>query len=232
MFFSIAIPTYEMHGMGVPFLEHSFEKLKNQSFKDFEVVVSDHSKDDGIELLCDKWKDILLIKYIRYTAKIGNSSANLNNAISNCSGEWIKIIFQDDYLFDEKSLETHYKLITEHNSKLWFVTASERSHDGVNVYLPHYPRWNDQMVYGVNTISSPSVLCFKNEFENNLKFDERLIWLMDVEFYHRMYQKYGEPDFMYNITVVNRTWNKQVTCTISDEIKNKEHRLIENEYPR
>ena len=57
-FFSIAIPTYEMKGKGVEYLEHSFQILNNQTFKDFEIIISDHSKSDDIKLLCDKWKDI------------------------------------------------------------------------------------------------------------------------------------------------------------------------------
>jgi len=232
MFFSIAIPTYEMHGMGVHLLEHSFEKLKSQVFKDFDVVISDHSKDDDIKNLCERWKNHLDVKYFRYDEKFGNSSANLNNAISKCSGDWIKIIFQDDYLFDEKSLHIHRISISEYGAKHWIASATERSKDGINVYMPHCPRWNNDMVYGVNTISSPSVICFKNEFDKNLKFDERLIWLMDVEFYHRMYQKYGEPNYIYNITVVNRTWENQISSNISGELIQEEHKLIENEYPR
>lgn len=232
MFFSIAIPTYEMHGKGAEFLEHSFKILKTQTFQDFEVVISDHSKNDDIENLCNKWKNDLNIKYYRNYEKIGNSSANLNNAISKCFGEWIKIIFQDDYLFDDKSLIYHKILIEQHNVQDWIASACESSNDGINVYRPYYPRWNNQLVYGVNTISSPSVICFKNRFDENLKFDERLIWLMDVEFYHRMEKKYGQPTYLNNITVVNRTWGKQLSHTLSQEIKNNEHKLIEHEYPR
>jgi hypothetical protein len=54
MFFSIAIPTYEMHGHGVTFLEHSFKILNEQSFKDFEMVVSDRSINNDINSLCQK----------------------------------------------------------------------------------------------------------------------------------------------------------------------------------
>ena len=43
---SIAIPTYEVKGRGVEFLNDLFRTIEIQTFKDFEVVVSDHSKDD------------------------------------------------------------------------------------------------------------------------------------------------------------------------------------------
>ncbi len=34
---SICIPTYEMHGMGAAFLKQSFDMLKIQTFKDFDM---------------------------------------------------------------------------------------------------------------------------------------------------------------------------------------------------
>jgi hypothetical protein len=229
-FFSIAIPTYEMNGNGGDFLNFSLNILNNQTFKDFEVVISDHSLNDDIKNVVNKWKNLLDIKYFRNDYKRGSSSPNINNAIKNCTGSWIKILFQDDYLFNENSLKIHYEHITKYDIRYWLASATERSTDGINVYMPHYPKWNKDMVYGVNTISSPSVICFKNEFKNNLKFDERLVWLMDVEFYHRMYIKFGEPNYINNITIVNRIWKEQVSNTLSEEIKNKEHKLIESEY--
>ena len=64
-FFSIAIPTYGYDGKGVEFLDYNFEKLNNQVFKDFEIIVSDHSIDDTIKTICNKWGDTLNIKYYR-----------------------------------------------------------------------------------------------------------------------------------------------------------------------
>ena len=62
---SIAIPTYEMLGKGVEFLEYQFNIFLQQSFKDFEVVVSDHSLNESIKALCKKYKDTLNIIYIK-----------------------------------------------------------------------------------------------------------------------------------------------------------------------
>ena len=71
-FFSITIPTYEMKGLGVEYLEHSFNILNTQTFKDFEIVVSDHSVDDVIKSLCEKWSGLLDIKYHKNENKRGN----------------------------------------------------------------------------------------------------------------------------------------------------------------
>tara|TARA_R110000823_G_scaffold262221_1_gene382822 strand:- start:6783 stop:8147 length:1365 start_codon:yes stop_codon:yes gene_type:complete len=227
-FFSIAIPTYEMEGVGVSFLNHNLEMLKEQTFKDFEVVVSDHSSDDKIKLLCYQWGDRLNIRYYKNDNGIGKSSANINNSLKYCNGRWVKIVFQDDFLYSNKSLQTIYDNIVVNDRIKWIVTACEHTNDGITMFRPFYPKWNHKMHLGINTFSSPSVLTFKNE--NILYFDERLVNLMDVDYYKRMYDIYGEPHYITTITVVNRVWEGSVTNTLSNEIKQKELQLMIGKY--
>ena len=47
---SIACPTFEYYGRGVEVLDDMFRTIANQTLKDLEVVVSDHSKIDVIHL--------------------------------------------------------------------------------------------------------------------------------------------------------------------------------------
>ena len=42
---SVCIPTYEFRGEGVRYLTEIFDGLRKQTFQDFEIVISDHSKD-------------------------------------------------------------------------------------------------------------------------------------------------------------------------------------------
>jgi dTDP-4-dehydrorhamnose reductase len=220
-FFSIAIPTYEMNGFGVEFLKHSFEILSTQTFKNFEVVVSDHSLNDDIKDLCEGWKEALHIRYLRNDYKRGGSSPNINNAIKNSEGEWIKLLWQDDFLYDNKSLENTYNHIIANKDKVWFASPCEHSHDGTTFYRPFYPTWTDNIHLGNNRISSPSVITIKNS-DNKRYFDENLIWLMDVDYYKGMHDRYGEPSYLKNITVVNRTWPQQLSNTLSQTRKDVE----------
>ena len=48
-FFTIGIPTYEMSGKGVLVLEELIDTINEQIFRDFEVIISDHSIDNEIE---------------------------------------------------------------------------------------------------------------------------------------------------------------------------------------
>ena len=96
-FFSVVIPCWEIKGKGVDYLEWSFNILANQTFKDFEVVISDHSVDDEIRDLCDRWLPYLDIIYTKNSHGRGKISPNLNNAIRHATGKYIKILFQDDF---------------------------------------------------------------------------------------------------------------------------------------
>lgn len=208
---SICIPTYEMGGQGHMFLKKSFEILTNQTFKDFNVIVSDHSKDNFIEGLCVQYENKLNIKYYKNTEKRGSSSANINNAIKNADGKLIKILFQDDFLFNERSLEEIVKNFDTEKDN-WLVTACTHSKDGVNFFNPIYPIYNNLIHLGKNTISSPSVLTIKNE--NPLFFDENLLWLMDVDYYKRCYNKFGNPKIINEINVVNGIGLYQVSSSM------------------
>ncbi len=49
---SVCIPTYEMAGHGAAFLLRALESIKQQTIKDLEVVVSDHSENEEIRDIC------------------------------------------------------------------------------------------------------------------------------------------------------------------------------------
>lgn len=203
-FLSIAIPAYGYNGRGHEFLEYSFFIMESQTFKDFEVVISDHSTDDTIKNLCDNWSDRLRIRYIRNDIGRGVISPNLNVAMKHCKGEWIKILFQDDFLYDSDSLRQTVDFILSNPDSSWVSTKFCHSDDGLTMYRDLYPLWSDDMISGHNSIGCPSVICVKNNNEV-MFFNEELNWLMDCEYYKRMYDKYGFPLVIDSVTVVNRS---------------------------
>lgn len=208
---SVCIPTYEMRGHGHVFLRQSLDMLACQTFDDFEVIISDHSQNNLIQELCSEYLGRLSIKYYKNNNNRGSISANTNNAMANASGKLIKILFQDDFLFNENSLsEIAQNFDLQHDQ--WMITASESSVDGVHFFRPFYPTYNKKIYRGNNTISSPSVLTIKNE--SPLLFDKKLIWLMDCDYYYRCYLTFGAPKILNTITVVNRVGKHQVSSAI------------------
>jgi hypothetical protein len=75
---------------------------------------------------------------------------------------------------------------------------------------------------GVNTISSPTVVSFKKNVD--IYFDESLVYLMDIDFYYGMREKYEDPIFYKDILVTNRFPHSH---SISSNILDKEKMLSE-----
>ena len=181
---SIAVPTWESYGKGNEFLDDLFRTLEIQTFQDFEVVVSDHSKDDKLVDVIDEFQHKFNILYVKNKNDRGNGPANTNNAIDKCSHT------QDD---------------------------------GRSFYWEMYPRWNDKLLEGVNSISSPSVLAFKNNVTR--RFDTKLTYFMDVEFYYGMKEDYGDPILYNDVLISNRVGEYSVTTNVSH--KNRDYYVRE-----
>lgn len=228
IFFSIAIPTYGYNGRGVEFLEFSLDILSKQTFKDFEIILSDHSTDKTIKGVYNKWSDKLNIKYITNEHGRGVISPNINNAMKHCNGKWIKILFQDDFLYDKNSLQIQHDFIKSNLDMTWLMTKFYHSKDGVNFERLYNPVWNDMIWHSRNTMGCPSGMTLKNK--DLIFFDEGLNWLMDVEYYKRMFELYDQPKILNEITYVNRTWGKRLTDTITQDLKNDELNRLKKIY--
>lgn len=217
-----------MKGLGDKFLEHSFKMLEKQTFKDFDVVISDHSRTGIIRDLCERYKNRLNIIYIKNEKNVGSSSANINNAIKNAKGKIIKILFQDDFLYTERSLENIVKNFDLENDK-WLITACICSRDCINFYDAFYPTYKNNIHTSKNLIGPPSVLTVKNDLP--LLFDENLIWRMDSDYYKRCFEKFGEPKIINDINIVSRIGPHQITNTLANDLlREKEYEYILRKY--
>jgi glycosyltransferase involved in cell wall biosynthesis len=226
-FFSVAIPTWEVNGLGKDYLYFSFNRLVHQTFTDFEVVVSDHSVNDDIEKACELWSQHMSIVYVRNSEGRGKIAPNLNNALRHCSGEYIKILFQDDFLYDEHSL-MHIKdtILADHANYLtsevrWLLNSCYHTKDGENLFDRMTPSYHDHIHRGINTISCPSVLTIKNDTET-LAFDETYNWLVDCVYYKEMFTKFGPPRILDEVCIVNRDSQVRTTNMLSEAQKAEE----------
>jgi glycosyltransferase involved in cell wall biosynthesis len=220
---SIAVPTYEYNDRGVEFLDDLFRTISTQTHKNYEVVISDHSVNDKIKDYCDFNEYNIPIKYYRNPDNIGNGPYNTNKAIELCSGDLIKVMFQDDFFWDDEALE---KIKNEIGDRQWLVCGTNHTKDdGHNFFWDLYPQWNDRLLYGVNTISSPSVVAFKSD--TKVMFDSNLTMLMDCEFYYNMNFVYGQPAYLNDILVSNRLHTEQISSRITSS--NSYHDTINTE---
>jgi glycosyltransferase involved in cell wall biosynthesis len=225
---SICIPTWEQHGKGASFLEQLFVSIESQTYKNYNVVVSDQSLNDEIKNLCETFSNKFDIIYVKNKKDLGNGPANTNNCIKNADGEIIKIMFQDDFFYDQKALEiiNHNFVI---NDCIWLVNGCNHTKDSGKTYFQQMiPKWNENILIGVNTISSPSVLSFKKEVD--LFFDENLVMLMDCEYYYSLYKKFGLPLFLEDCLITGRFHEHQISTLYDHNNLPKEINYVKNKH--
>lgn len=211
---SITIPTYSMQGKGLYFLERLLKSIELQSFDDYEVVVTDDSTDDRIQNFC---LQVQGLRYFKNEKRLGMAK-NTNRGINEAKGEIIKILYQDDYFAHRHALRDLVKHMTP--SFMWLATSCVHSPDGVHWFAEHHPFYSRD----ANTIGSPSVIMFRKEVLE--RFDERMSWVLDLDFYKRMFKKYGLPKIANQVNVVIGIGPHQTTYLLSDEDKNKEYELL------
>lgn len=103
----------------------TLESIKNQTYKNIELIISDDfSKDDTVNIvtrwLSENNSHFIRTKLITTEANRG-TAGNLNSAIQNSSGEWIKILAGDD-LLKENCIETFITESAKHPEIEFFIS--------------------------------------------------------------------------------------------------------------
>lgn len=154
--------------------------------------------------------------------KDGKMAENTNSAMKKAKGDLIKILYMDDYLNNKDSLQD----IVDSFKGDWLVTGC--IHDNGVLYSPHFPKYNDQIHLGQNTIGSPSVLTLRKGLDMN--FDETMTWLLDCDLYRRLHDKYGEPDILNSVNVTIGCGIHQATHRMGDQVKEDEYQYMTQKY--
>jgi len=224
---SICIPCYEMGGKGVLLLRRALDSIRNQTYKDIEVVISDHSLNDEIKKLCEEYSGEFNIIYLKNLKDRGNFSSNLNNSIRYASGQIIKLLMQDDYLMDQKSLESVNSIFSDPAIN-WAACGcySGWSSSDYNTLIPRYE--DSSISKGINTIGSPSVISIRNKEVQY--FDEGLSWVVDLDYYKKMNSVFGNPAIIAEYSVFVQRHPNQITNTLPNEIKIQEEMELKRRY--
>lgn len=192
---SICIPVYNQ----IEFLGRTLESIKNQTFLDYEIIITDDSTNADVSDLISSFDFKEKLKYIHNLERLG-SPQNWNKCIDLATGDYIKIMHHDDWFTSEDSLKQLYKTIIKEDKSFIFPNAEvirAKSSTKVN-YQPGLNnilllKKNPNVLFYGNFIGAPSMTLYKRDPE--IIFDNNLKWLVDVDFYIRYLKKH--PDFSY-----------------------------------
>jgi glycosyltransferase involved in cell wall biosynthesis len=221
MKFSIIIPAYEAKGRAIQFMTELLNSIRNQTYKNFEIIIPDHSQNNEIEMLCHSYSD-MNIKHFYNERGRGNSSVNMNEGIKVASGDVIKIIHMDDVMFNPDTLRLIFDEFEKNKSSNWGAVGFNHNYESEN----EIRRTIIPSMEGV--IGCPSVSFFKIDSENLILFDENLIIINDKDIHERLYKKYGEPIIVNDICITIRMHENQVSNLISSEKEKQEREYLKN----
>lgn len=210
---SIPIPIHRTN-MGKTYLTELLESINNQSYKKFEVVISDSSYDSFVKDVASKYKNKFEINYLNSNFK--TLPTNANNAINYCNGEIIKPMFSDDIFIQNNSLETINDIFNAVENNWILVSSYDFKNKKDKKIIPlngRVPTWNNKLLFGNNTIGAPSVLAYKKEIDE--KFDKNLRYLIDCDLYFILKNKYGDPFYSNEYLIGVRHHDEQETEMIS-----------------
>lgn len=186
---SVVIPIHNMRD-GDAFLWRLVNSLTEQTFQDFEIIIT----------------------------KNGKMAENTNSGIKRARGDLIKILFLDDCLAEPDSLK---KIVDNFKEKdHWLITGAQDNPS---------PYWTDDIEMGNNKLGSPSALTIRND-DNPLLFDENMSWLLDCDYYRRMYNRYGKPRILSGVHVYLGKGPHQMTNILTTEHKLAEHNYMYEKY--
>lgn len=109
---SIIIPVHNVE----PYVEACLESVKNQTYKNTEVIMVVNASTDGSEAICKKYSENDSRFKLIVTEQGGLSFAR-NIALESAKGEYFAFVDSDDYV-DDEYIEKLYKLIKLKNSKI------------------------------------------------------------------------------------------------------------------
>lgn len=199
---SVVVPIHKKMSNRAFFLDRLVQSLMDQTFKDFELIITQE----------------------------GTMPVNTNAGIKRARGELIKILYMDDFLAHKDALQSIVDSFDEND--MWLATGclhQDSSPDTLEEpHSPHIPYYSTDIHLGNNTIGSPSVVTLRNT--GALLFDEHLSYLLDCDLYHRYYSIYGPPKLLDDLGVVIGLHAGQTSNTMSQKAKAAELYYIKEKY--
>lgn len=230
---SIVIPIYNAE----KYLEQCLNSIKNQTYKNFEVIMVDDGSKDESETICKRFsEDDSRFRY--FTKSNGGVSSARNLGLDNVKGDFITFIDSDDWIA-EKHLELLINSIKKTNSDI--VVSCYKEFDNIDTYytivytkqeknLLNFEKMNRDdfltifpKLMSINVCFNNAVAkLFRKELVNNLRFDTSIKYGEDLDFYFSLYLNVESVSYVDELTYVYRIHGDSTTSNFNQEYAEQE----------
>jgi LPS sulfotransferase NodH/glycosyltransferase involved in cell wall biosynthesis len=184
-----------------PYVEHAIRSVLDQSFEDFELVVTDDASTDATPELIAGFMDPR-IRFERFTSNRGIAAA-MNATVRRARGEFVAILNSDDVALPRR-LETQLSSLRERPgvaavfSVPLQIDESGQPAEGYGRLFavpfadpePTRQQWLRHFFFNGNCLCAPTAMIRRAAFEAIGPDDERLAHLVDLDRWIRLLEKH------------------------------------------
>jgi|SRR6185437_8778168 len=209
---SICIPAYKH----VDYLQRLLDSILIQTYKDFEIIITDDSPDNSVAMLLENYNSNPNIHYYKNEKALGTPE-NWNEAIRKANGAWIKMMHNDDWFASGDALQVFYDVIRENPGTDFFFSAFQNvdANSGKKeivkmsaadkAFLKANPYHLLKKVY----IGNPSCTIVRKSLD--IFYDNRYKFIVDFDYYIRVIQRTGMPFYIDEVLLNIGFHDDQVT---------------------
>ena len=231
---SVIIPVYNAEN----YLEQCLNSIKNQTYKNFEVIIVNDGSKDNTEVICKRFlEDDSRFRY--FSKENGGVSSARNFGLDNANGHYITFIDGDDWV-EHNHLEILIKSITENNSDIAICSYKEFDNNIDTYYTIVYTKQEKNLLnfekmnrddfliifpklMSINVCFNNAVAkLFRKELVTNLRFDTSIKYGEDLDFYFSLYLNVESISYVDELTYVYRIHGDSTTSNFNQEYAEQE----------
>jgi len=209
--FSIVIPTYKHPELA----RKAIASVLKQQGVTVQIIISDDSDNDEIASLCSSFSRTNLL--YRHHEKRGNAVGNWNHGLGFAEGKYIILMHHDEYFESNNHLE---RLKKEFDAGADVVISNVKVKINGKEKRRFFPKIVKSFMlrcpstlFAFNAIGPCACVAFARGAVP--KFNERLSWLVDVEWYFRCLS-HQKPAYLNDLYIVSQHGHQgQITQEIN-----------------
>lgn len=213
-FISICIPAYKR----AENLQRLLRSVASQTFRDYEIIITDDSPDDSVAGLVRQFSASLPIQYSKNEPAAG-MPGNWNIALQKASGQWLKLMHDDDWFAHPGALQ-RFAAAAANTSNAFIFSACNNIYSSsgreVNEFLSG---WKKDMLeetplnlFFANVIGHPSTVMHRKD--EAISYDSNYKWVVDIDFYVRYMLAHPGYEYIDEMLVNIGTDDTQVSYSL------------------